>query len=59
MKDVYKQRAGDTIDALTTRSKIVLEMAEGKRPSDQKQATAYLRDIKNGLEKLQELIDLG
>jgi hypothetical protein len=59
MKDVYKQRAGDTIEALTTRAKIVKEMAEGKRPTDQKQAISYLRDIHNGLEKLQELIDLG
>ena len=59
MKDVYKQRVGDTIDALTTRSKIVLEMIEGKRTTDQKQALAYLRDIQNGLGKIQELIDLG
>jgi|TARA_B110001452_G_scaffold52930_1_gene40391 hypothetical protein len=59
MKDVYKQRAGDTIEACTTRAKIVKEMATGERPTDQKQAIAYLRDIQNGLGKLQELIDLG
>jgi hypothetical protein len=59
MKDVYKQRAGDTIEALTTRAKIVCEMIEGKRPTDQKQALSYIRDIQNGLGKIQELIDLG
>jgi hypothetical protein len=59
MKDVYKLRASDTIEALTTRAKIVTEMLTGKRPSDQAQATSYLREIEGGLEKLQELIDLG
>jgi|TARA_B100000780_G_scaffold163385_1_gene114224 hypothetical protein len=59
MKDVYKQRAGDIIESLTSRAKIVKEMAIGERPTDQKQAIAYLRDIQNGLGKLQELIDLG
>lgn len=59
MKDVYKQRAGDTIDTLTTRTKIVKEMITGERPADPKQADVYLRDVIRGLEKLQELIDLG
>tara|TARA_Y100000389_G_C17199108_1_gene382708 strand:- start:317 stop:496 length:180 start_codon:yes stop_codon:yes gene_type:complete len=59
MKDVYKQKAGDTIESCRTRAKIVKEMATGERPTDQKQAITYLRDIQNQLDKLQELIDLG
>jgi len=59
MKDVYKQRAGDTISALSSRARIVKEMVSGERPADPKQATEYLNNIIGGLEKLQELIDLG
>lgn len=59
MKDIYKQRADDTIESLISRTKIVKEMVSGERPADTKQAESYLKDILVGLEKLQEIVHLG
>ena len=59
MKDIYKQRADDTIESLISRTKIVKEMVSGDRVADQKQAEIYLKEILYGLEKLQEIVHLG
>lgn len=59
MKDIYKQRADDTIESLISRTKIVKEMVSGERPADTKQAEIYLKEILNGLHKLQEIVHLG
>jgi hypothetical protein len=59
MKDIYKQRADDTIESLISRTKIVKEMVSGERAADQKQAEIYLKEILYGLEKLQEIVHLG
>ena len=59
MKDIYKQKADDTIESLISRTKIVKEMVSGERPADTKQAELYLKEIIYGLEKLQEIVHLG
>jgi hypothetical protein len=59
MKDIYRQRADDTIESLISRTKIVKEMVSGERTADQKQAEIYLKEILYGLEKLQEIVNLG
>ena len=59
MKDIYKQRADDTIESLLSRTKIVKEMLTGERPADSHQAELYLKEIYRGLEKLQEIVNLG
>jgi hypothetical protein len=59
MRDIYKQRADDTIESLISRTKIVKEMVSGERTADVKQAEIYLKEILYGLEKLQELVHLG
>ena len=59
MKDIYKQRADDTIESLMSRTKIVKEMVTGERPADSQQAELYLKEIQRGLEKLQEIVHLG
>jgi hypothetical protein len=59
MKDIYKQRADDTIESLISRTKIVKEMVSGDRPADTKQAELYLKEVLYGLEKLQEIVHLG
>jgi len=59
MKDIYKQRADDTIESLISKTKIVKEMVSGERPADSKQAELYLKEILYGLEKLQEIVHLG
>lgn len=59
MKDIYKQRADDTIESLISRTKIVKEMVTGERPADSQQAELYLKEIQRGLEKLQEIVHLG
>jgi hypothetical protein len=59
MKDIYKQRADDTIESLISRTKIIKEMVTGERPADTQQAELYLKEIQRGLEKLQEIVHLG
>lgn len=59
MKDVYKSKVGDIIESSNSRAKIVLEMLEGKRPSDPQVAKTYLRHILNGLDNIQEIVDIS
>jgi hypothetical protein len=59
MKDVYKQKIGDTISSVEQRVKIIHAMILGERPADQKQAEQYLREIQKGLETIQEIVDIS
>jgi hypothetical protein len=59
MKDIYKQRVDNTIEAMTTRIKVVKEMVTGERPADPKQADTYLREILKALEEIQDVIQRG
>ena len=52
MKDIYKQRADDTIESLISRTKIVKEMVSGDRPADTKQAELYLKEVLYDREEL-------
>jgi hypothetical protein len=59
MKDVYKQRVTDTIDSLESRTKVLLGMMNGERPSDAQIAKKYLSEILRGLENIQEIVDIS
>ena len=59
MKDIYKQRVDNTIEAITTRIKVVREMVTGERPADPKQADTYLREVIKALGEIQETISRG
>ena len=59
MKDIYKQRVDTTIEAITTRIKVVREMVTGERPADPKQADTYLREVIKALGEIQETISRG
>jgi len=59
MKDIYKQRVDNTIEAISTRVKVVKEMITGERPADPKQADTYLREVLKALEDIQETISRG
>jgi len=59
MKDIYKQRVDNTIEAISTRVKVVKEMVTGERPADSKQADVYLREVLKALEDIQETISRG
>ena len=59
MKDIYKQRVDNTIEAISTRVKVVKEMVTGERPADPKQADTYLREVLKALEDIQETISRG
>jgi hypothetical protein len=59
MKDVYKQKIGDTISSVQQRVKIIHAMILGERPADPKQAEQYLREIEKGLESIQEIVDIS
>ena len=47
MKDVYKIKAGDTIDSIKQRVIIVHKMLTNKRPADVDIPDKYLKEIKN------------
>jgi hypothetical protein len=57
MKDIYKQRVGNTLDSCVTRIKVVNEMVTGERPADPKQADTYLREVLKALEDVQEIVE--
>ena len=59
MKDIYKQRVDNTIEAMTTRIKVVKEMVTGERPADPKQADTYLREVLKALAEIQDVIQRG
>jgi hypothetical protein len=59
MKDVYKQKIGDTISSVEQRVKIIHAMIVGERQADPKQAEQYLREIQKGLETIQEIVDIS
>jgi hypothetical protein len=59
MKDLYKQKVGDTIVSLESRTKFVLSMLEGERPADTLVAKNYMKDILRGLASIQEIVDIS
>ena len=59
MKDLYKQKVGDTIVSLESRAKVVLSMLDGERPADTTVAKNYMKDILRGLESIQEMVDIS
>ena len=59
MKDVYKIKAGDTIESIKQRVNFVHEMLQGIRPASTTQADKYLQEVKKGLESLQEIVDIS
>lgn len=59
MKEVYKRKAEDLIAATEGRVKLVQMMMEGRKAANQKEAEGYLREVMNGLDKLNELISIS
>ena len=57
MKDIYKQRVGNTLDSCITRIKVVNEMVTGERPADPKLADTYLREVLKKIEDVQEIVE--
>lgn len=59
MKDIYKQKVGDTIDSIDQRIKIIQQMVSGERQADQRQANVYLKEIRKGLSNIQEMVNIS
>lgn len=59
MKDVYKQRVYDTLDAIAQRAKVIREMVSGERPPKQEDAKTYLKELERGIETIREIIDIS
>jgi hypothetical protein len=59
MKDVYKQKVYDTLDSISHRVKVISEMLDGERPANQEDAKKYIKEIKQGLEHIHEIMDIS
>jgi hypothetical protein len=59
MKEVYKQRVNDTLDATEARVKVITEMMNGERPVNQEDAKRYIKEISKALSSIREIIDIS
>lgn len=59
MKQEYKQKLGDLLEACQYRVKLIDRMIDGTKKSDPQEAKQYVKEIANGLQKVQELIDIS
>ncbi len=58
MSQIRKEKAQDILEMVAKRVSIIDEMIQGQRPSNESIAKQYMREIKNGLDKVNEIIDI-
>jgi hypothetical protein len=59
MKPEYKEKALSYLDGINSRIKVIQEMLEGKRPSNQEHAIKLTIELQRLLEQTENLIDLS
>jgi hypothetical protein len=59
MKPEYKEKALSYIDGINSRTKVIQEMLEGKRPANQEHAIKLTIELQRLLEQTENLIDLS
>jgi len=59
MRQEYKVKANDLISAVEGRVKLINYMIDGTKQANPKEAQQYIREIQNGLQKLEELISIS
>lgn len=59
MKQPYKEKIGNLIEACEGRVNLINKMIEGTKQANPQEAQLYLKEIINGLQKIQELVDIS
>jgi hypothetical protein len=59
MKQPYKEKIGNLIESCESRVVLIQKMIDGQKASNPQEATQYLKQIENGLQKIQELVDIS
>lgn len=59
MKQPYKQKIGDLLQACQFRLDLIDRMIDGSKKAEPKEAQRYVKEITNGLQKIQEIVDIS
>jgi hypothetical protein len=59
MKQEYKMRAQENLEAIAKRAKVIAEMLKGERPANQAEAVKLSNEIEKLVELTTNLIDLS
>lgn len=59
MKPEYKRKTYDFLTAINTRVDIINEMMNGNRPVNEHDAKRYMKEVRNGLDKIKEILDIS
>ena len=59
MKQEYKLRAQENLEAITKRAKVIAEMLKGERPANQAEAVKLSNEIEKLVELTTNLVDLS
>ena len=59
MKNAYKVKIDDLISSVDGRLKLIEAMMSGQKRADPTEASQYLRESRNGLEKIKEFISIS
>jgi len=54
-----KRKVADILTSVATRITIVDEMIHGIRPANDVDARRYMKEVKNGLDKINEIIEIS
>ena len=59
MKQEYKMRAQENLEAITKRAKVIAEMLKGERPANQTEAVKLSNEIEKLVELTTNIVDLS
>ena len=59
MKQEYKMRAQENLEAITKRAKVISEMLKGERPANQAEAVKLSNEIEKLVELTTNIVDLS
>ena len=59
MKQEYKMRAQENLEAIIKRAKVISEMLKGERPANQAEAVKLSNEIEKLVELTTNLVDLS
>ena len=59
MKQEYKMRAQENLEAITKRAKVIAEMLKGERPANQVEAIKLSNEIEKLVELTTNIVDLS
>lgn len=59
MKQEYKMRAQENLEAIAKRAKVIAEMLKGERPANQAEAVKLSNEIEKLVELTTNIVDLS